>query len=1337
MQNLSDTIRNFGQWVLVYIALIICGANMLSAQHVQLFSSDNELSSSLINKVLYDSRGFLWIATEDGLNRFDGSRFDVFRNVPGDSTSLADNFVTELFEDKNGNLFVSTYAGVQIYDPVYDAFTPNDKNFRDKPIPLSINAISQKRNGLLVIGGNYLVEAALTPSNSLRVARLLQGDTVSEIRNIAIDNKDNVWFTTNRPGVNKVSPKGEITTYLDSPLAPRAISIAIDANGTVYVGASKGALLTLKSGDQDFSKVADAGYPIMSILPVPGGDVLVGTDGDGLNLYDPVKQALLPLPFADNISKKLKVHALDIDEYGNLWIGAYQKGLFIVPAQNNAFSNLGPRNMHSQLIGEACVTAVLPEDDGSLWVGTDNDGVYLVNPSRTDSRHFSTAADFPNVVNKLYVDSKDNLWAASYDKGVGTIDRATGKYHRLDMLTPKGRPIDRVFDIVDDGKGRMFIATMGSGLYVKEGQSRPRQYPTTDSYNPWITCMAYDSTTGKLYFGTYDGIFEVNGERISHLLTGNIVTSIHIMPDSSDIWVGTLQGLKKLDKRSNQISALDGPLSSTTVHAVENHGKNLWVSTNSGLFSFDPASGQLVNFTYTDGIQGNEFYKRASYAAEDGTLYFGGVNGITYFNPDDLTEFESPHQVRVNRFYVVGNEIKAGDFASGSDPVTTKAVFETDTFFLASSDVTFSLDFNVRDPFVHSAPTFLYSLDGGDWQETPRQNSANFSLGSRLSFSHLPAGTHELRLKAVDKGAESELRTVYISIAPPWYATVWAKILYLLVAVAIIVGILYYWRMRQRNKIAELNRRHEEEVKEGKLQYFTNVSHEIKAPMSLVVGPAEQLIAEDSDPGRQQLYRTILRNSNRILRLVNEIMDLRKIDKSQLKMDFRRVRLSDFMQDLYRTFQPAAQKKDITLTFDPDRCKDIEADIDIANFDKVMMNLLSNAIKYTPKGGKVDISVTTNGDNARIAVTDTGIGIPAAERERIFERFYRVADNFATGTGIGLHLASRLMSLHHGRVWVEDNPEGSGSRFVVEWPLMAEGVEAVTSDLPPLTLEKQTERRVRTAAIDIPDEVNIENSGGRKEALIYIVEDDNDIASYLCQQLGKTYKVQHFVNGKHALDAIHEKQPDMIISDVMMPDMDGLTLTKKIRDNIKLNHIPILLLTAKTRGEDFVEGLEAGADDYIAKPFSMAILSHKVKSLLSAHARLRNVFSGQQNLSERVEAPQAESHDDQLLKRVLKVISANLSNSDITIEMIAREIGISRVHLHRKLKEMTNQTTRDFIRNIRLQKAAEIMQSARINVSEVSDMVGFKNPNSFATLFKEMYGKTPSEYMAEKHGAKK
>ncbi len=446
-----------------------------------------------------------------------------------------------------------------------------------------------------------------------------------------------------------------------------------------------------------------------------------------------------------------------------------------------------------------------------------------------------------------------------------------------------------------------------------------------------------------------------------------------------------------------------------------------------------------------------------------------------------------------------------------------------------------------------------------------------------------------------------------------------------------------------------------------------------------------------------------------------------------------------FIDDLCDLFKPVADSKDITLTFDHEGHDDMELWVDPANFDKIIMNLLSNAVKYTPNGGKIDIKLTSGTDDnttgplhqyAEISVTDTGIGIPESERQHIFKRFYQVRNNQTGGTGVGLHLTSSLIKLHYGTINIEDNPEGQGTRFVVRIPLGHEHLPVNQLNIP---MAQSSVPKHTTSMVLVPDinETDNDNVKVKVSERVLVVEDDEEIRNYVAHELSTHYKVDTCANGKEALDIIFKQQPDLVISDVMMPEMDGLELTRRIKKNINLNHIPVVLLTAKSREEDNLEGLETGADAYLTKPFNIDILIKTVNNLLKSHQRLRNTFSGNQTHDEKVDDIDTTSSDDKLMERIMKVLNKNLGNPDITVETLANEIGISRVHLHRKLKELTNQSPRDFIRNTRLRKAAKLLVEKKLTVAEVADLTGFRNPNNFATSFKELFGVSPTVYMEQ------
>lgn len=538
---------------------------------------------------------------------------------------------------------------------------------------------------------------------------------------------------------------------------------------------------------------------------------------------------------------------------------------------------------------------------------------------------------------------------------------------------------------------------------------------------------------------------------------------------------------------------------------------------------------------------------------------------------------------------------------------------------------------------------------------------------------------------------------------------------------------------------------HAEQINEAKLQFFINISHEIRTPMSLIISPLQKLIKNEDNNERLKVYHMIYRNAERILNLVNQLMDIRKIDKGQMALMFRETNIIPFIDDLCNTFAQQANIKDIQLQFHH-QLPELNIWVDTSNFDKIILNILSNAFKYTPQNGQIDITLRTGEDftqpeplkqYAEIVISDTGTGIDEMEKEHIFERFYQIRNshhNPKGGTGIGLHLTRSLVELHHGVIHVENNGDQPGCRFIIRLPLGNKHLRPEEIDIH----EKENTTYTPTAPVISPiiEEEKEKKVKMRSKYHVLIVEDDEEIRNYIAKELAAKFHIMESGNGREALELILKKAPDLVISDIMMPEMDGLTLCKKIKQNVNINHIPVILLTAKTREEDNLEGLSTGADAYIMKPFNIDILQKTAENLVHTRQQLRKVFTGQQNQEDKVQKLEAKSSDEKLMERIMKVINENISNSDLTIEMLTNEVGISRVHLHRKLKELTNQSTRDFIRNIRLKEAARLLSEKEHTISEIAMLTGFHDPNNFSTSFKELYGMPPSMYMKEQLGKK-
>ena len=608
-----------------------------------------------------------------------------------------------------------------------------------------------------------------------------------------------------------------------------------------------------------------------------------------------------------------------------------------------------------------------------------------------------------------------------------------------------------------------------------------------------------------------------------------------------------------------------------------------------------------------------------------------------------------------------------------------------------------------------------------------------------LTMNHLSPGNYRFKVKSVVNGQESDVKTFTVVVRPPWYAGWWAYCIYVLIFAGVVARIVRNNRLRQETRLRLQEHVHAEQVSEMKLQFFMNLNHEIRTPMTLIIGPLQTLLGTDFDEVRQRSYRIMLRNAERILAIVNQILDLRKIDKGQMTMKMQPVNFVGFVKEVYELFDSQAREKNIGFHFDSD-ADDIEVWVDKIHFDKVVMNLLSNAFKFTPAGGNVGVRLTHDSHEVRLEVWDDGITIDTNKKEKIFERFYQADNNVnqnSPGTGIGLNLTRQLVLLHHGTIEVANNADGKGCVFQVVLPLgnahlKPEEIQNVESQPEPVKPEP-------LAAIpSVPEKPEImedEEAVSHRKRIV-VVEDDEEIRNYLRDELSMNYHVVTCANGKEALSEIIRTPPSLVLSDVMMPEMDGYTLCAKIKTNINVNFVPVVLLTAKTREEDKIGGLTVGADAYIEKPFNIKVLKYTISNLIGARDVLRNKVAQREVPVDKLDNVDLKTSDDKLVEKVMQVINENISNPYLNVEYIAQEVGISRSHLHRKMKELTNQGPRDLVRNIRLKRAADLLASGRRNISEVMYACGFENMGSFSVKFKNLFGVSPSAYMKEHQGKK-
>ena len=1351
-KNKTVSGANFAIRVAIVCLCFVSGA---WGQSAKLFTVENGLSSSMVTDIHQDRSGFIWVATEDGLNRFDGIKFTVYRQDKANNEGMSSNFIHVLFEDHVGKMYTGSLHGLQYYDQATDSFRTIPLMIGQKKIAnVRVLAMCQRRNGDILVGTSGHGIFRIERKGSEIYAKPLPLKVPSNlIIQLFEDSERNLWVSTEDQGLHRftdTSLKSNKAYFVSKKIQNNIItSLCQDKYGRVFAGNMVSGLYQYNAASDTFQNVPHMGegnLPIADLKVNDNGQILIGTRGQGMKYFDSGSGKILDMNHnVDTFDfAKSKVFSTCEDNSGNTWLGIYQKGLLLLGVNSNRFGYMGYKSATKNLIGSSAVKALFEDSNRTIWVGTDSEGMYALPHGGKSSVHYQKGDNNPAApenVMAIFEDSDKNLWTGSYLTGLSKLDRKTGKFTHSDKLSDKkGDNVQRVFDIREDAKKRLWIATMGSGIFcmdlrtgtVENFDALPGRISLPKENflpNSWVNCLLI-ARDNKLFIGTFNGLARLDLDTknfvstfgANSLLKGVVIYSL-FDDDKGNLWAGTSQGLKKIARATKAITTYDmgNGLPSNLISSVRgDRAGNLWLSTNRGLSKMDLESNTFVNFYSADGLQGNEFSQGASMVARNGDFYFGGINGLTYFKPEEIRMSGRRPAVRIVDLYIHDKAVKKG-MKSGGYMIVDTTVSSAKEFNLAHHDNSFSLEFSTMDFIDAERVSYMYAINDNDW--TALRAGTN-----RLTFDNLAPGKYQFRLKAKSSKTDSEETRVTIIIHPAWYFSVWAWVIYGLFGLLAATYIFKTFKNRRLAKQEALAHQRREEVNEAKLAFFINIAHEIRTPLTLVVSPLQKLLNQDYNAERMHLYEIMGRNTKRILDLVNQLMDIRKIEKGQMSLQFSTVEIVDFTKEICLLFEEQIEAKKIDFLVDAPSQR-IFAQIDPLNFDKVLINVLSNAFKFTPKGGRIRVALSlsdardSNGRPAlMMAIEDSGPFIDQHETERIFDCFYQSdhhRDHNRHGTGIGLHLVKQLVELHGGRIRAE-NMADMGCRFVIEMPVE----EVSTSEFDPTGKISSADHLLQ----NMTEDTGQKSRSRKKSKRLVVVDDDSEICNYLADEMSGEFTVFSYANGEEAYKAILKETPDLIVSDVMMPVMDGMTLCKKVKANPLVNHIPVILLTAKTAESTNAEGLEMGADAYITKPFNVQILMKTIKGLIRNRQILKNNDNEQHYQEEFISKVNIKASEEKLLEKVHLLINKHLANPDLSVEMISSEIGISRVHLHRKLKELTNLTTRDLIRNVRLKQAADLMTVKGLTVSEVAFAVGFANVNSFSVAFKELYGVSPTMF---------
>ena len=1346
------------------IVLLFCLVVLpLAAQTGKFYSTNNELSSSLINQIFQDKRGFIWIATEYGLNRFDGLRFSNYKHMSGDSTSIKNNYVRTLYEDSRQNLLVGCIDGLMKYDSETDTFREIPMIRAGKQVFPHVTQMQKLHNGEIwaVTTGQGIFRLDEEKQQAVSIDAIMKQVNYNFQSNLYEDSDYNIWIGTEGHGLICYLPATqEVRIFRYPAINDNYVSaIGEDKYGNLFIGTQKHGLSRYDREQNRFVPVPYTGSEELSIycLTLVDDHLLIGTDGQGLKTYNRMTGKIedysinsAPLDFSEG-----KIHAILEDRDKNLWVGLFQKGIVLIPKQENPFEYYGNKSIYYNPIGQGCVMSIYQDSNHHLWVAADNEGVFELDAEGRRLRHYqpgNNPRSMANTIMCMYEDTNGDFWLGSYTRGLAKLNRRTGECEY-----PLPVDNEKIFSIAEDRHKNLYIATFGSGFYqynlvtkelkhYESSKDETGDLTRNELANDWVNYIFCDSE-GMIWLGHYKGIscFNpanesfINYRKVNTLVedrVGYVVQEDH----AGNIWAGTTDGLYCFNKKTDELTCFtvaDGLPNNVICGICEDEEHNMWISTYMGICKYDAKTGRYINYYAGDGLQGNEFTHGAFYKDEAGKVYFGGINGITYFQPSSIGSVLKDTKVWITDFSIFNQPVRKNT-RSGRHTVIYTSVPDANMFQLAHYDNTFSIVFSTLQYNNPEQISYQYKIE----------ELSNQWLSTEPGVNRV---TYNFHVRALSHGNLSEIRTVKILITPPWYEMWWAYCIYAFLFGLLVLGIVNYILSRMRHRREIMKREHAEQLNEAKLQFFINISHEIRTPMTLIINPLEKLLADKKGGEVQKTYLMIYRNAQRILRLINQLMDIRKLDKGQMFMKFRETDMVGFIDDVMLTFDYMARKKKIRFSFEH-VMPQLKVWVDMNNFDKILMNIFSNAFKYTPEQGEITVTLSTGRDSTRrdplkeyfeITVTDNGIGLDREKIERIFERFYQI-DNDVTksnfGTGIGLHLSRSLVELHHGIILAENREDAPGSRFIIRIPLgsahlRTDELEDVEAIITPHTVLVKPEKTDLEGAFEEEEDEESKKAGKSKNRMrILIVEDEEEILSYLKEELEGDYRIMTRKNGREAYDTILADTPDLVISDIMMPEMDGLSLCRKIKQNTNVNHVPVILLTAKSKPEDTMEGMATGADAYMVKPFNTELLKSTIANLIANRKLLKSKFSGAQQQEDKVQKLSMKSADEILMSKIMKVINENLSNPDLNVEMLAANVGLSRVHVHRKLKELTNLSARDFIKNIRLQQAAALLKEKKLTVSEVAYATGYTNLSHFSSSFKEVHGMSPKEYMLAHQG---
>ncbi|ALJ05427.1 hypothetical protein APS56_09985 [Pseudalgibacter alginicilyticus] len=1318
---------------------------------------------SQVTTILEDNQGLIWFGTNNGLFSYNSIDIKRYSHLQNDVSTLPTNRINTLYKDRNGKMWVTTENGLSAYNVKknnFERFSIKDQfdNFIGKDI---ISFFEDNEDVYWFADENGF--GTINPTTKRAVYQTINNKT-SSVSLLSIDQAKCIWVFYDDGDIYYKLKDSNTFQFFAKGISNPIRSVLID-DGLIWIGYESEGLLCMdiygktkhhfNSKKNETSKLPS--NEIRSIIKDENNQIWAATY-NGIVIIKNFKVNLIidqqKYPELPNHS----IWSLYKDSHKNIWIGTWMGGMAFHSAYNNSFLHYNQSTSKKSLSDNIVSCFVQVPNKSDILIGTDDGELNKFNPKTnifTTEPIYYNGKTIQNIKSLAY-DKFETLWVGTYGNGVLYREKNQDKFKQL---TP---PFDtglQALSILPTNEG-IWVSDYAQGVYFYNFQSK--QF-TTYQHNPldinsisdnYVRQIIQDKQ-GNIWFATQNGLNLLKKghskfirlfyqENNPESIATNFIYSLH-EDNKGFIWIGTNgQGLDKYNPETNiakHFTTKEGLPGNEIFSILQDYEQNLWITTEKGLCKFNPETNEIRSFVSNKGIKNNHFHPTAALESSDNELYFGGSNGLVRFLPHEIKTNPIPPITTITRFFINNEEI----FPNSKNSVLNDIISNTKSIELKHKQNSISFQFISNNYINPEKNQFEYRLLGFDDQWS------NTDYIERANFTNIPPGDYIFEVKAANNDGvwNNKPTQILISISPPLWLTWYAYSFYLVALVASIYffrkQVIHRQNLKSEINMAKIQRETEEQLHQLKLQFFTNISHEFRTPLTLIQGPVVRLLKTglENDASNKQLM-LIKNNTDRLLRLINQFLDFRRVDHGKLKLSPIHADIVSFSKNVFNCFEEHANYRNFKFDFISE-IPNLKMDFDTDKIDKVLVNLLSNAFKYSPDNGEVSLKIQSNSkpslkpnwnsytigeaieeDYITISISDTGEGISADKLPKIFERFFQIENNGNRGTGIGLSLSTNYITMHRGQLTVS-SAEGKGSIFCISLP---------QTQLE--SLNDSTAENANTSPFDFtsesssPIENKIKSSDAteNQESLILIAEDNPELLDFIGESLQNHFRIAKAKNGKEAFEQINSLYPDLVISDIMMPEIDGIELCSKIKTDIRTSHIPVILLTALDTVQDKITGIHSGADAYLAKPFDEELLIVQINNLLNSRKALRESFVSTQDA---VWENHSDIHDldKKLLLKAINIIEQNITNADFTVEDLAKNLHLSRTHLHRKLKSLTDQSATEFIRSIRLKHAVKLMKKGDTTINEIGYAVGFNSHNYFTKAFKKQYGKSPSEFIKE------